>query len=287
MTKYAPKLKFFYDNSLDYSEKINHILYELKIGLIMVFNGWLIIDKPSGLSSRNVVDIISRSINKKVGHAGTLDPLASGVLPIAIGEATKTVRVLQSQEKSYTFTVKWGERTSTDDKLGKIISKNNLRPKLREIKACLSNFLGEVDQVPPSFSAIKVNGKRAYSLAREEKNFEIKSRKIFISSLYVVKSINADYCTFNCTCSKGTYIRAIARDLGLHLKCYAHITSLRRTNIGKFSDKNAILLDLSKKLLHSSTILDNLISINDILKDYTEIKISKIEKNKIEKWSKT
>ena len=248
----------------------------------MGFNGWVIIDKPSGLSSRNVVDIISRSINKKkVGHAGTLDPLASGVLPIAIGEATKTERVLQSQEKSYTFTVKWGERTSTDDKLGKIISKNNFRPKLREIKACLSNFLGEVDQVPPSFSAIKINGKRAYSLAREEKNFEIKSRKIFISSLYVVKSINADYCTFSCSCSKGTYIRAIARDLGIYLKCYAHITSLRRTSIGKFSDKNAILLDLSVKLLHSSTILDNLISINDVLKGCPELKMSKIEENKL------
>ena len=151
-----------------------------------------------------------KSINKKkVGHAGTLDPLASGVLPIAIGEATKTVSVLQSQEKRYTFTVKWGERTSTDDNLGTIISRNTLRPKLKEIKASLNKFLGEIDQVPPLFSAIKIYGKRAYSLAREKKNFELKSRKIFISRLNVLKSTSADYCTFNCSCSKGTYIRAL------------------------------------------------------------------------------
>ena len=122
-----------------------------------------------------------------------------------------------SVEKSSGF-----NRLSTDDNLGTIISRNTLRPKLKEIKASLNKFLGEIDQVPPLFSAIKINGKRAYSLAREKKIFELKSRKIFISRLNVLKSTSADYCTFNCSCSKGTYIRALARDLGLHLKCYAH-----------------------------------------------------------------
>ena len=253
----------------------------------MGINGWLIVDKPTGISSRDVVNIVSKSLNeKKVGHAGTLDPLASGLLPIAIGEATKTVGAIQNFTKKYKFTLKWGEMTSTDDKLGKVISKNRTRPSLKEIKSNLHYFMGEIEQVPPNYSAVKLDGKRAYKLARKGIDFKLKPRKVFIYSLSVLYTKGEDYCTFNCFCSKGTYVRALARDLGIHLNCYAHITSLRRTNLGNFSNKNAILLDLSKKLIHSSAILNKLISINKMLKIFPKIKLSRLEERKIKNGQK-
>ena len=138
----------------------------------MKINGWLFVDKPEGISSRKVVDLVSNSLSiKKVGHAGTLDPMASGLLPIAIGEATKTIGVMQQFKKRYEFIVKWGEKTSTDDKMGTIISSSRMRPNLQNINENIKKFLGKIEQVPPNFSAIKVNGKRAYSLARNNKNF--------------------------------------------------------------------------------------------------------------------
>ena len=140
----------------------------------MKINGWLFVDKPEGISSRKVVDLISNSLSiKKVGHAGTLDPMASGLLPIAIGEATKTIGVIQQFKKRYKFIIKWGEKTSTDDKMGSIISSTGIRPKLNNINESIKKFIGKIEQTPPNFSAIKINGERAYKLGRQNKNFNI------------------------------------------------------------------------------------------------------------------
>ena len=242
----------------------------------MKINGWLFVDKPEGISSRKVVDLISNSLSiKKVGHAGTLDPMASGLLPIAIGEATKTIGVIQQFKKCYKFVIKWGEKTSTDDKIGTTISSTNVRPSLQDIEKNLKKFVGKIEQIPPKFSAIKVNGKRAYRLARKKTNFSLNSRTVFIETLKIKKQIDNDHCSFECICSKGTYIRALARDLGEAMNCFGHIYELRRTHVGKFSHKCSILLDLSNKLIHSSEILKNILPIEIVLKSLPFINLTK------------
>ena len=242
----------------------------------MKVNGWLFVNKPEGISSRKVVDFVSNSLEiKKVGHAGTLDPMASGLLPIAIGEATKTIGVMQQFKKRYEFIVKWGEKTSTDDKMGTIISSTRIRPNLQNINENIKKFLGKIEQVPPNFSAIKVNGKRAYSLARNNQKFLLNSRTVFIETFKIKKHIDEDYCSFECVCSKGTYIRALGRDLGEAMSSFGHITKLRRTHIGKFSNKCSILLDLSEKLIHSSAILKNILPIEKVLESLPFISLTK------------
>ena len=242
----------------------------------MNINGWLFVDKPVGISSRKVVDMISHSLCiKKVGHAGTLDPMASGLLPIAIGEATKTIGAIQQFKKCYKFVIKWGEKTSTDDKMGAIISSTSARPRLQDVQENIKKFLGKIEQIPPNFSAIKVNGKRAYKLARNNEHFSLNARTVFIETLKIKKRIDNDYCSFECICSKGTYIRALARDLGDAMNCFGHIYELRRTHIGKFSQKCSILLDLSEKLIHSSEILKNILPIDTVLKSLPFINLTK------------
>ncbi len=242
----------------------------------MKINGWLFVDKPPGISSRKVVDFISNSLSiKKVGHAGTLDPMASGLLPIAIGEATKTIGVVQQFKKRYEFTIKWGEKTFTDDKMGSIISCAGIRPNINSIKENLSNFIGKIEQIPPKISAIKIKGKRAYRLARNNESFSLNSRTVFIETLKIIKHIDNDYCSFECICSKGTYIRALGRDLGEAMNCFGHLHELRRTHIGNFSNKCAILLDLSEKVIHSSAILKNILPIEKVLKSLPFINLTK------------
>ena len=242
----------------------------------MKINGWLFVDKPEGISSRKVVDLISNSLSiKKVGHAGTLDPMASGLLPIAIGEATKTIGVIQQFKKRYKFIIKWGEKTSTDDKMGSIISTTRIRPKLNNINENIKKFIGKIEQTPPNFSAIKINGKRAYMLARNNENFSLKPRTVIIETFKIKKYIDKDHCSFECICSKGTYIRALGRDLGDSMNCFGHLYELRRTHIGNFSKKSAILLDLSKKLIHSSTILKYILPIEKILESLPFINLTK------------
>ena len=242
----------------------------------MKINGWLFVDKPEGISSRKVVDLISNSLSiKKVGHAGTLDPMASGLLPIAIGEATKTIGVIQQLKKRYKFIIKWGEKTSTDDKMGSIISSSGIRPSLENINENIKKFQGDIEQTPPNFSAIKINGKRAYMLARNNKNFSLNSRTVSIETFKIKKYIDRDHCSFECVCSKGTYIRALGRDLGNLMNCYGHLNELRRTHIGNFSNKCAILLDLSKKLIHSSAILKKILPIEKVLEGLPFINLTK------------
>ena len=242
----------------------------------MKINGWLFVDKPEGVSSRKVVDLISNSLSiKKVGHAGTLDPMASGLLPIAIGEATKTIGAIQELKKRYKFIIKWGEKTSTDDKMGSIISSTLIRPKLSNINESIKNFTGKIEQIPPNFSAIKINGKRAYMLARNNENFSLNPRTVFIETFKINKYIDKDYCSFECICSKGTYIRSLGRDLGDEMNCFGHLYKLRRTHIGNFSNKCAILLDLSEKLIHSSAVLKNILPIEKILESLPFINLTK------------
>ena len=209
----------------------------------VVVDGWIALDKPTGLTSTQAVSRLKRVYNaKKAGHAGTLDPLASGLLPVAFGEATKTVPFVQDGEKAYRFTVKWGGETDTDDSEGRITRESDVRPSPAAIEALLPRFIGEIQQTPPQFSAIKIAGERAYDLAREGEQVELKPRSVTIYTLEIVDSTE-DETHFFMECGKGAYVRAIARDLGRLLGCYGHVTALRRTRVGPFTEEDAYTLD--------------------------------------------
>ena len=205
-------------------------------------NGWIILDKPVGMTSTHAVSRLKRIFNaKKAGHAGTLDPLASGLLPVAFGEATKTVPFVQDGEKAYRFTVRWGIETESDDTEGRVTQTSDRRPAVDQIVAILPRFTGTIMQVPPAFSAIKVNGERAYDMARDGETVELAPRPITIHSLVLVSSTE-DEAVLEAQCGKGTYVRAIARDLGRALDCFGHVTSLRRTRVGPFTELDSIQL---------------------------------------------
>ena len=197
-------------------------------------NGWINLDKPIGVTSTQAVARLKHLYNAdKVGHAGTLDPLASGVLPIAFGEATKTVSVVQDGQKTYHFSVKWGVETDTDDAEGQAVAQSDARPSPDAIRAALAPFIGVIMQTPPQFSAIKIAGERAYDLARDGQQFEIAAREIVVHRLELM-SHTPDEAMFEAECGKGAYVRAIARDLGRALGCYGHVSLLRRTRVGPF-----------------------------------------------------
>ena len=208
-------------------------------------NGWINLDKPVGVTSTQAVAQLKHLFNaKKVGHAGTLDPLASGVLPIAFGEATKTVPIVQDGAKAYQFTVRWGEESETDDAEGRIVARSDRRPIREAIEAALPAFVGVISQTPPTFSAIRIAGERAYDLARGGETFEIAPRDIVVHRLALVDA-GADEARFEAECGKGAYVRALARDLGRVLGCYGHIVLLRRTRVGPFTaDRGAALEEL-------------------------------------------
>ena len=207
-------------------------------------HGWLILDKPLELTSTAAVGRVKRLFDaKKAGHAGTLDPLATGVLPLALGEATKTVSFAMDGEKAYRFTVRWGIETTTDDAEGEIVAQSDIRPTLDAIEAELPKFLGTIQQVPPRFSAIKVDGNRAYDLARDGEVVELAAREVVIEQLSLVESPDRDTTIFEAVCGKGTYVRAIARDLGRILGCHGHVIALRRTRVGPFDEQDAWTFD--------------------------------------------
>jgi len=238
-------------------------------------NGWIILDNPSGITSAYAVAKVKRLLKPdKIGHAGTLDPLASGILPLALGEATKTVNYLMDASKSYAFTVNWGAETETDDLEGKVTQSSNKRPKKEEIEAILPQFTGNIEQTPPNYSAIKVDGKRAYDLARSGEEVELKARTVRVDSLSVIPAKAGIYIpetvvmdprlrgndeltdktTFICHCGKGTYIRSIARDIGRQLGCYGHVTMLRRLKVGKFTEICAISLEKLDEMVHKGDL---------------------------------
>jgi tRNA pseudouridine55 synthase len=207
-------------------------------------DGWVILDKAFGMTSTAAVGAVRRIFDaNKAGHAGTLDPLASGVLPIALGEATKTLPYVVDTEKSYQFTLKWGEATTTDDREGEITDRSDARPSETEIIAGLIDFIGEIEQVPPAFSAIKVNGERAYDMARRGDTVQLAARRIWIKRFELVEMRDADQAVFSVISGKGTYMRSLARDLALRVGTVGHIAELRRTAVGKFAVEDAISLD--------------------------------------------
>lgn len=207
-------------------------------------DGWLVIDKPSGVGSTDVVSKARWALQaQKAGHAGTLDPLATGVLAVAFGEATKTVQYAMDGAKTYRFTVRWGEARDTDDAEGAVIGTSDARPDAAAIEALLPEFQGVVMQRPPLYSAIKVDGARAYDLAREGAAPELEARPIRIDALRLLRSPDADCAEFEMVCGKGGYVRSVARDLGERLGCLGHVTSLRRLSSGPFDVEDAISIE--------------------------------------------
>ena len=212
-------------------------------------NGWLILDKPLDMTSTQAVGKVRWLFKaQKAGHAGTLDPLATGILPIALGEATKTVAFAVDGEKSYRFTVRWGVETTTDDTEGSAVETSRERPSPAAIEALLPRFTGEIMQTPPAFSAIKIDGHRAYDLARDGEEVILEARPVVIDSLRIVDMPDAETTVFEATCGKGTYVRAIARDLGRALGCFGHVIALRRTRVGPFGEDQAITISQLESL---------------------------------------
>jgi tRNA pseudouridine55 synthase len=207
-------------------------------------HGWLVLDKPPNMTSTQAVGAVRRAFDaQKAGHSGTLDPLATGILPIALGEATKTVSFAVDGEKAYRFTVRWGGETDTDDTEGTVTSTSDKRPERGDIEALLPQFHGEIMQVPPAYSAIKVAGERAYDLARGGETVVLDPRPIFIDSLVLVEMVDASTSVFEARCGKGTYVRALARDMGRILGCYGHVIALRRTRVGPFDEPRAVTME--------------------------------------------
>ncbi|WP_424987233.1 tRNA pseudouridine(55) synthase TruB [Microbulbifer sp. S227A] len=207
-------------------------------------SGWLIIDKPAGPTSTAIVNKVRWAMNaQKAGHAGTLDPAATGVLAIALGEATKTVPYITDALKAYTFTVRLGQATNTDDAEGEVIAQSDQRPSDDEIKDALNGFVGDIQQVPPQFSAVKIDGERAYKRARDGEDIELAARPLWVEELILIDRPDADHVTLEMTCGKGGYVRSIARDLGKALGCLGHVVSLRRIWSGPFSADDGLTLD--------------------------------------------
>ena len=216
-------------------------------------HGWVILDKPIGMTSTHAVAVIKRLFTaKRAGHAGTLDPLASGCLPLALGEATKTVPFVMDGRKRYRFTVRWGEERDTDDAEGKAIGASDARPTAEAINATLPAFTGTIAQVPPKFSAIKIEGERAYDLARDGQDVVLEARPVDIHGLRLVETPDADTSVFEAECGKGTYVRALARDIGRVLGCLGHVSALRRTQVGPFGENDMISLEQLEALCHRS-----------------------------------
>ena len=242
-------------------------------------HGWLVLDKPLNMTSTQAVGSIRRAFNaQKAGHAGTLDPLATGILPIALGEATKTVPYAVDGEKAYRFTVRWGAETKTDDTEGAVINTSDLRPSRDQIEALLPRFHGEVMQVPPQFSAIKIDGERAYDLARAGETVVLEARPVMIERLALIDQPDDATSVFEAECGKGTYVRAIARDMGRLLGCYGHVIALRRTRVGPFTEQRAITLvaiDDASKLEDGGEALTRLLApVESALADLPELMVS-------------
>ncbi len=247
----------------------------------IVVNGWLNIDKPQGLTSTQAIGRIRRILNaKKLGHAGTLDPLATGVLPIALGEATKTIPFAQDRDKVYEFTVTWGEARNTDDGEGEVTQTSDKRPTAEEITALIPQFIGDIEQTPPKFSAIKIDGQRAYDISRAGADVEIKSRIVSIYDLRLTGT-TTDTATFEMECGKGTYVRALARDMGLILGCFGYVSSLRRLAVGPFEAESAISLDVFEKMVQSADPDRYLLPVETVLDDIPALALTDDEISRI------
>jgi tRNA pseudouridine55 synthase len=218
-------------------------------------SGWLVVDKPAGMTSTAVVNKVKWAFGaQKVGHAGTLDPDATGVLAVALGEATKTVPYVTDALKAYVFEVRFGVETTTDDAAGEVVATRDLRPTDSAVKEALHGFVGEIMQVPPAFSAVKVEGQRAYDLAREGEVFELAARPLWVQELVMAGRPDADHVRLEMVCGKGGYVRSVARDLGRGLGCLGHVTWLRRVWSGPFRAEEGVTLEEIERLAGTDEI---------------------------------
>jgi tRNA pseudouridine55 synthase len=240
-----------------------------------IVNGWVCLDKPFGMGSTEAVSKVRRLFDaQKAGHAGTLDPLASGILPVALGEATKTVPFMMEAQKVYRFTLNWGISTDSLDREGEITGRSDVRPDVEAVRAALPSFTGEIDQVPPQFSAIKVDGQRAYDLAREGTDFELASRRVMIHEATVSDAPDADHVELTIRTGKGVYVRSLARDLAAVLGAEGHVSALRRERVGPFSTENAVSLDFLTDLVHRDAASEGLLPVATALDDIPELAVT-------------
>lgn len=254
-------------------------------------HGWINLNKPEGMTSNDALSIVKRALSKlgdgkpKMGHAGTLDPLASGILPLALGEATKVVSAMMDSEKTYLFTVTWGEQRTTDDREGDVMATSDKRPTKAEIESVLPAFIGTIMQKPPTFSAIKVDGQRAYDLARAGEELDLRARPIEIYELTLVEQTQ-DTTTFRCVCGKGTYVRSLARDMGLKLGTYGYITVLIRERVGPFSLENAISLDILRDFDDNTPLESVLLPLETVLDDIPVLALTETEAGRLKNGQK-
>ncbi|MCA0908004.1 tRNA pseudouridine(55) synthase TruB [Ruegeria marisrubri] len=236
-------------------------------------SGWLVVDKPAGMTSTAVVNKVRWAMDaKKAGHAGTLDPEATGVLAVALGEATKTVPYITDALKAYTFTVRLGQATNTDDAEGEVIAESDARPSDEDIKQALTPFLGDIMQVPPKFSAVKIDGQRAYKLARDGEDVELTARPLWVEELILVDRPDPDHVVLEMTCGKGGYVRSIARDLGEALGCHGHVRELRRIWSGPFEAEDGLSIEQIDEMAKTTALDDYLHPLEAGLSDLPELK---------------
>ncbi len=246
-------------------------------------HGWIVLDKPVGMTSTHAVAIVKRLFAaKRAGHAGTLDPLASGGLPIALGEATKTVPFVMDGRKCYRFTVAWGEERDTDDTEGRVVRTSAIRPSAEAISALLPRFTGVIEQVPPQYSAVKIQGERAYDLARDGEKVELQPRAVEIHKLTLIEQTDRDHSLFEAECGKGTYVRALARDIGRLLGCFGHICALRRTVVGPFGESDMIPLEQLQALCDRAasgegSLADALLPVETALDDIPALAVTRAD----------
>ncbi len=249
-------------------------------------SGWINLDKPVGISSNDALMKVKRALNfPKIGHAGTLDPLASGILPIALGEATKLVQYMMDDDKIYLFTVAWGEQRSTDDSEGPVIATSDIRPTPEQITAILPEFTGTIQQTPPAFSAIKVDGERAYDLARAGQTVDLKPRPVEVYEL-VITEHTGDTTTFRCVCGKGTYVRSLARDMAEKLGTKGYVSRLIREGVGPFYLKNAISLDFFLQNADKDTLESIVLPVQTVLDDIPVLAINDMEATRLKNGQK-
>jgi tRNA pseudouridine55 synthase len=252
-------------------------------------HGWVILDKPVGMTSTHAVSVVKRLFSaRRAGHAGTLDPLASGALPIALGEATKTVPFVMDGRKLYRFTIRWGEERDTDDAEGRVVARSDQRPSADTIRAQLPSFTGCIQQVPPRYSAIKIEGERAYDLARDGETVELSARPVEIGRLELVSIPDADHAVLEAECGKGTYVRSLARDLGRTLGCFGHVSALRRATVGPFSEETMILLEQLEALCHraasgEASLADALMPVETALDDIPALAVSRADAARLQR----
>jgi tRNA pseudouridine55 synthase len=237
-------------------------------------HGWLVIDKPAGITSARVVTAIGRITATKIGHTGTLDPLATGILPLALGEATKTAQFVTAERKRYRFRIRWGIATDTEDREGETVAESAVRPDADAVIAALPRFIGTILQQPPAYSAIKVSGRRAYALARAGKAPELAARPVEIAELQLLDMPDPDHADFEAEVGAGTYIRSLARDLATALGTSGHIAELRRLQVGRFTEAQAISLERAVALGHSLAASEHLLPIETALDDIPALAVT-------------